>query len=509
MAKWRKGRATEPVETNAIGVPRPNPSNAIVAAAKRLMPGPYGDLLIPQERWQAEAWRQYDICGELRYAATWLGSALSRCRLTAVELDDHGDVLGETDNAIVQDLINGFAGSPGKQAELMMSLGPYMTVPGDCYIVAEVAIDGTFASWCVVSNDEIRSSTPGTITVDNGDGFPRQINLSSALVFRIHRPHPRRSFLADSPTRASLPILREVEQLTKYQFAIMDSRLAGAGILLLPNDLDFPSPGEDIQPGESPFVALLGQAMMASIKDRGDARAVVPIVVQGPKESLGTAQWLISPAASLSAEAADLRDRAIRRLALSLDVPPEILLGLGSTNDWSSSQIEESAIKLHIEPILTLICSAFTEGYLKPALVAAGIDPKRYAVWFDASRLVLRPNRATDAKDLYDRGEIGGETLRYVTGFTEADKPVGQEKCVLDLLAVLKASPRAGDALLPVLLQVIGLEKCGITQADLDAALNPVPPPQNGTPPKTQTPDPNAPDTTQAPTPGQNGNGGA
>lgn len=498
MALWRRDKH----------VVAPPASNAIVAASYRVRPDLYRNMRIPTEQWQSEAWRQYDINGELRFACTWLGNALSRCRLTGADVGPGGDIIGETTNDTVQELMAGLAGSPGKQAELLMLLGTHMTVPGDAYIVATVGSNGTFENWEIVSNEEIRNAGDGKISIDNGDGKPRIVSLTSALVFRIYRPHPRKSFLATSPTQVGLPVLREIEQLTKYQFAVMDSRLAGAGILLLPSELEFPSPGDDIEPGESPFIATLAAAMMASIQNRSDARAVVPIVVQGPKDALGTAQWLVSPAMQLTTQASEEREKAIRRFAVGADMPPEALLGLSGGNHWAAWAIEESGIKLHIEPVMTLICSAFTEGYLKPALEAAGLDPQKYAVWFDPSNLVLRPNRATDGKDLWDRGLISGAALREAAGFTERDAPQGQEACLKSIEIALKAAPNLGEPLIKILVKLLGLDKCGISESDI-VTIAPIQGNPGGTTPQiTQPPPPPATDPNAPPVPGVGGNGG-
>jgi hypothetical protein len=480
------------------------PTNAIVAAANRVMPDKFANLRIPRESWQEEAWRQYDLNGVLRFACTWMGNAASKCRLYAADVDAGGKVIGETEDEEVQALVAGFMGSPGKQAEMLMSIAVHLTVPGDCYIVATVAEDGGFASWEIVSIDEIKPGIGGGAMIDDGSGKPRAIPTGSALIFRVHRPHPRKKFWADSPTRAALPALREHEQLTKYIFATIDSRLAGAGILLLPQELDFPTPAEDIQPGESPFLALLAEAMMASIKDRGDARAVVPIVVQGPKDALGSAQWLISPAQQLSMDVAELRDKATKAIALDLDMPAEIVLGIGDASHWGAWAVEESSIKMHVEPLMTIIVSAFTEGYLKPALIAAGKDPRKFAIWFDPSGLRLRPNRSADAVTLYNIGELSGDALRVANGFTDEDGPQGEEKAWRQIEKALKAAPNLGEPLLKAIAKALGLFKLGITEDDL----RPAPDPEGGTTPNPSQPaPPKGKDDKSPPTPGSEGGG--
>lgn len=490
--------------------PEPAPvrtPNAIVAAAQRIVPGLWNEMRIPTQAWQREGWRQFDINGELAFGANWLGAALSRCRLQAVDLDATGAVIGPTSNEEVIALVRGLAGSPAKQTQLLHSFGPQMTVAGDCYLVATVGEDNTFDKWTLYSTEEVTQGiSPDEINVNIGDGKIITYSTKTSLVMRVYRPHPRRSYEAYSPTRSALPVLREMEQLTKHIFATIDSRLAGAGILLLPSELDFPSPEGEINAGESPFIALLSEAMMTSIKDRGDARAVVPIVAQGPREAIGAAQWLTSPASELTSVVADLRDRAIRRLAIDLDMPPEALLGTGDSNHWNGWQIEESGIKLHITPIMDLICSALTEGYLVPAMIAAGIDITKFAIWFDPSDLVLRPNRAQDAKDLYDKGVISAETLRRECGFTEFDAPADKELILQELYRLIGAAPRAGEALLPVIMGLLELEKYGVTPEQIQQVINSSG--VDGTPAKPAGPAaPNA-DATAPPAAGQNGNQG-
>ncbi len=490
---------------NAPEAPPERVPNAIVAASQRMIPDVYNNVRIPTAEWTPEAWRQWRINGELAAGARWLGAALSRCRLVAMEVDKTGQILGPATDPQAIEILAGFAGNPTRASQLLRQFGVYMTVPGDCYIVAVAGEDG-FDYWCVHSTSEIKNRGGGKFQVNIGDNNIKVYDANSTLLIRVYRPDPERQYNAESPTMTALPVLKEIEQLSKHIFAVIDSRLAGAGILLLPSEMDFPSPGDDIQPGETPFLALLSQAMMASIANRGDARAVVPIVAQAPKEALGVAQWLTSPAAELTGIAADLRDRAIRRLAINLDMPPEALLGTAGASHWAAWQIEEQGIKLYIEPTLQIICEAITDGYYRIALEEAGLDPTKYVVWFDSSELVLRPNRATDAKDAFDRGAISYETFRRDLGYSEENAPQGKEKALRDIEVALKAAPQLGDHIARALIHLLDLEK--YVPAEM---LEPIEAdPAGGTPPKDDGgPDPNV-DPTTPPTPGSEGsrNGG-
>src|SRR5262245_9173515 len=402
--------------------------NAVIASAARL-----GEAVrIPKrqgtEEWQAESWRMLDICGELRYAANWVANALSRVRLYPEVTVDGGDE-ELTEGPALDVLRSLFHGESG-QSQMMADFGVHLTVPGEAYLFG-VADDTTGRDeWAILSTEEIERRA-GRWVVDRGDGDERVYEPEAVLVIRIWRSHPRKWVEADSPVRAVLPVLRELEQLTKHVGATIDSRLAGAGLLLLPSEMTFSVPPVEgatpENPADDPFMARLAEAMIQPIEDRGNASAVVPIVVRAPGAILGNAQF-ISFATPLSEAAQSLRMEAIRRIALGMDMPPEVLLGTADVNHWGAWQIDEAALKTHIEPACELICDALTRRFLLPALTGMGatIDPT-LRIGFDTSDLRLRPNRSGEAVTLYDRLELTGGALRRETGFEESDAPDQQE----------------------------------------------------------------------------------
>jgi hypothetical protein len=132
-------------------------------------------------------------------------------------------------------------------------------------------------------------------------------------------------------------------------------------------------------------------------------------------------------------------DAAIRRLAIAMDFPPEVLLGMGETNHWTSSSIGETAIGQHVRPALDLILGAITIGYLEPALAAIGLDPQAFALVADTTPLTQRPDRTEPATVGYDRGLVSGDAWRASAGFAEADAPV-ERAARYRLLEVLRCS---------------------------------------------------------------------
>lgn len=445
MALRRKNQLTER-----------KPNSLIAAAAVvQLDRDSWMSAKLDDQEWQQQAWRFYDIVGELRYVANSVGNAISRCRLYAAEVDEQGRAADEATDKAVQLTAETMFGGPAARAEALRAIGVHLFTPGECYIVALSPADVEADKWYVVSKAELKKTADG-IKIDRPDLPQQLIDPESDLIIRIWTPHPRRNAWADSPVRAVLPVLTEIEQLTKHVFATIDSRLAGAGILMLPDEMDFPIP--DGSDKAETISRKLSNAAAASLKDEGTAAALVPIVMTAPGELLDKVKHL-KWESQLTADTKELRDAAIRRLALGLDIDPEVLLGLGDTNHWSAWQIEESTVKTQIEPLLTRIVDGLTEAYLRPALEAQGIDPDGYTLWYDTSPLTVRPNRLADAENLYDRGAISDAALLVAGAFDESDAPDDAERTRRLLLALMDKAPDYAPAILRYLgIEVPGLE---------------------------------------------------
>lgn len=438
---------------------RPTPStttlpNSLVASAARITSARLRSRAqADRQGWQAEAWSFYDSIGELRYASEWIGRALSRARLVPASVPTNGDNPAKMDGndpcrALCQDVLNAFGGGITGQAQLLHRLGIHLSVPGDSYLVGMDEVDEAGQptgeqSWVVRSTEEV-TSRGSEIVVDDGESTA--LLSDDALLLRVWNPHPRKHWEADSPVRAVLPVLREIEQLGQHIGATVDSRLAGAGLLLLPNEVTFARGADAAEDnGDDVFTADLIEAMVTPIKDRDSAAAVVPLVLKMPGEHVDKVRHLTF-GTDFDARVQGLREEAIRRLALGLNLPPEILLGQADSNAWTAWQIEESGIKLHLEPLLTLICDAITEGYYRPALRAAGVaEPDLYCIWFDTSELQLRPNRAPEAQALFDRFAIDFTALRDASGFDDSDAPSVDELKAMVLLASAKGGSLSAE----------------------------------------------------------------
>jgi hypothetical protein len=408
---------------------KPQP-NAFVASAARVVAGRRKN--IPNgtgKAWQDEVWELLDKVGELEFYRTWITNALSRCTLDLIEVAPDGSTVPATDPQALAALATLFDGEAG-QSEMLGTMGGHIALPGETWLCGLVtpSEDPTIDTWRVLSRDEVKAQG-NKWTIDRGDGEPESYEDDEILLYRIWRPHPRKYVEANSSVRSAIPILRELLGLSMKVSADIDSRLSGAGILVVPNEMTFSSPAASGQENENdpaldPFITALIEVASAAISDRADASANVPLVLRGPAQYLDAIKH-ITFSTPLDDKAQGLRQECITRLANSLDVPAEILTGMADVNHWTGWLLDENAIKMHVEPVLAVITAGLTTRYLWPSLQGQSdsFDPalRRFQIVGNTSRLRQRPNLSADAEKLYDSLDLTRKALGRETGFEDGD----------------------------------------------------------------------------------------
>ena len=416
--------------TKSLVVPAPGSLSreSLVASAARVKLDGQGwrTYKFGDDTWQQEAWRLYDIIGELRFVANWIGSALSRVRIYVAEVDSNGRVQKEAEEKKIAGLSDTLLGGPAAKAEAIRMIGINLTIAGDAFVVGRSTDDPTSDEWFVLSCSELkRYARTGRVEMTSYDGTPEKLNPDRDIIIRIWTPHPRRNLWADSPTRASMPMLWEIERLTRFVFAQIDSRLVSAGLMPIPQNVSFPDESPELTGAEALTERLMRTAA-ASLKGEGTAAGVVPTFVEMPVDALGKID-LIQFTSELSQRAGELRTEALRRFALSMDIDPSILTGAGEANHWGAWQIMEGQINVHIVPMMARICDGLTEAYLKPALKAIKKDPDRYILWYDTAPLTVRPERLKETLELYDKNIVSGDAVRLAGDYKISDAPEDDE----------------------------------------------------------------------------------
>lgn len=444
--------------------------NALTSSARLVEPSRANN---PQyQEWQTQAWNFYDALEQLSYAVSWLSNMVSRVRLVAAELPPGADepVLLPADHPASQ-LIARLAGGTGGQARMMKEFTIHFSVPGECWLVGEspdpqTNLPGAPAeeTWTIYSADELRTarrknpgfgaangllrnerSTSGPTDVyevrvgegTNESNQPWRILSPNSVVIKCWNAHPRWGWRADSPTRHAMRACVELDLINKRIMAMILSRLANNGIVLYDKSrMSFPGPPDPADPTRSTpgdFAQMLVDVAKSAMSDVASPASCIPIPIGFDIPDLTNVDPKLLMQHLSFSEGVDekilaLRDNAITQLATAIDLPASILLGNGSQNHWTASQAEESAIKVHVTPVVELITYSLSIGYMTPMLKTLNqplVGPLggRIMVWYDPSEITTRPDKSENAIAAYDRQEITGTTLRREIGVDEDDAP--------------------------------------------------------------------------------------
>ena len=392
--------------------------------------------------WQGRALFYYDNVGEIHYAATWYGNGMSKVRFYIEERDDAGEA-EESEDAEIAGFIDRIRDFAGERDTILKPYGQLMFLNGECFLFVSLN-EWDEEEWCVLSVMELkrvdggyeRSLPDGNTKVYReakaGDDGSFSLGKDEAIAYRIWNRHPRSTYVADSPLLGVMNVCEEVYTLTQTISARSRSRLAGAGILAIPNTLGFvrPSGEPDDDPDQVDFVTELTEAMMTPIEDPLHAGSVVPLVVEGDPESIDKIKHITFHDPGDKWPEEGLRVQSVERLAAGLDLPIEVLLGTGDANHWTAWKIDEDAWKAHLQPFVEAFCRNLTAGYLWPSMISAGKtreEARRYRIGYDAAELIVAPDRTDDTLQLWDRYAISNERLVEEFGFCEDDMPDDEE----------------------------------------------------------------------------------
>lgn len=393
------------------------------------------------QAWQADAWGYRDMIGELRFAGQFKARAVARVKyFPAQAVPDEDEPLPfDADEGIT------LTAAIMRAAEEELSRLPLdagyrflgvldenLSVAGECWLHGYQDESGE-EQWEVLSVSEVILGQDGSVQIRrHGEGMGRLIDPNGdEELLRLWIPHPRWGNLADSPMRALQDVCEDIVLHGREMRAVSRSRIATNGIFKIPRGLALllATRDETISADDEGFMAELTAALTAPIQNEGHPGAVAPAGMVGDLEDLkGFEHMRIDREAS--EEIIGKVEQGLSRLARGLDIPPEIITGMGDANHWTAWQIDASTYRYHIDPSVRTIADSLTEAFLRPALLARGFslaEVRQVMVWRDAGVLTENPNRGQDAKDAFDRGSIGFKALNAALGFTDADMPDDDE----------------------------------------------------------------------------------
>ena len=402
--------------------------------------------------WQRRAYNFYDpmsatAIGEVWFAGRYVAESLSRIRLVAaVQLDADDDPVPLTDQNIesmspterpddstimlLRGAVERLTNTHGGQADIMRGAALNNFLAGESWLIGQ-SIDGE-EEWEIHSVEAIEVVEPATKDRDArlalklmpDDKREEWIELEDASIARIWRRHPRYPELPDAAMGAALTYCEDLWSLTQMIRAAARSRMP-SGILKYPSTAaavtDEEGDDDSGEPPTDPFMDSLIKHFSEPIKDPNDAAAMVPFLLRMDPEDLQHVDK-IDFAREIDRLAVELRRESRESFAATIDLPADVLTGKQGLNDWSAWNVDEETFRVHLAPHTELICDGLTSGYYWPTLI--GIDGhRRYRIWYDASNLVVHPDKTNQAGDAHDRIVISDAAYRSATGWSEADAP--------------------------------------------------------------------------------------
>lgn len=452
-------------------------SNALVAAAENLNKTlEAGGSQQIGENWQQEIKALFYKVPELRTASRITGRAMSQCRLVIAKVDANGEPIpldvGTKDNpgpdakhpAAV--LLNKFAGGPGGQAALLDQMGVLLTTTGEGVLVGkldpnEASVADDFDRMQLYSPNQVTNRNRAiTVKLDEGSRADRTVSEEDGYTaIRVWRPDPFESWRADSAAKSSIPVLREIALYDDRIRATALSRLAGPGLLFINEDITLPVSMSDEEPQEDgtldPFMVLMMEVMSTAMQNQDSAAARVPILIRAADPD--SAAKLLTFDSPFDDKILELRKSALARFSTAVDMPAEILEGIGAMTHWTGALVSEEWKRSYLPELMGLFCGSLTSGWLLQAMARAGHGdaPADVIVWYDDSAVRTRENGSSDAQAAYDRGELSAAAFRRIFGYDEGDAldPTTEEgRRQLAMMIVLKA-----PAMAPVLADLLGL----------------------------------------------------
>jgi hypothetical protein len=410
---------------------------ALTAASAQITPDTWrSGQFFGNRPWQEEAWGFRDTLGEFSQAVDWEARAMSRIRLGAAEVIPGGDEPEMLEDGPASQLMQDFCGGPPGHSAFLAAITPQLVVPGEGWLIAErddPALPLSLVEWGVYSTDCV-TALGGNFRVRIGESIWRDLAPDN-LPIRIYNPHPRFPWLATSAAQAAVPIMRRIHLIDSRIIAMMVSRLAMNGLLLIPQEGTFSVP-EQYGEGPDNFVRFLIDIASKNIANPGQASAGIPIPVRYTAEFID--KWKILKADDPLDEWL-LKERIdeLGRLGDALKITRErVTGGMGEQNHWGQWQASEEEVKLTFSPTAENICGAVTKGYLQPALIRAGQSPLgpnggKIIAWYDVTELTARPDKSDAVVKAYDRLEASGTALRRELGLDESDAPTPDELGVM------------------------------------------------------------------------------
>lgn len=401
----------------------------------------------PKSQWQEEAFAYYEALPEVGYVIDHTAKVVALCAVRLVEETPDGEIPSE--NTVALDVMRQLVGPRGGFREILRRAALLVQIAGEAHFVGTPVDDESEAVfWEMLSSQEIVYDPNAKGWRRNETGEAKADIDVDTYMAHFWRSDARFSGRPSCALRHCLDTCRQMSLLDQMTEAIISSRLP-MGLLLLPETISWQSPLERTDQAseeeEDPdFLAALVEHLSAPIRDFTSAASLVPLVISAKSEDLEKIR-VLDVHRDLDKYAQELRSELRVRLAIGLDVPPEILQGKSAANHWTSWNVDNDMLFKHVVPLGDAIADFLTYAYLRPMCEIADMsvgDAARFTLKFDPAPLATKQDDDSKAIDLWARGLISDNAVIEKQGWDpDVMKPDDKERSrrLLEQLVTSKA----------------------------------------------------------------------
>lgn len=367
-------------------------------------------VLRRQQKWQERVLVYADSVPEVSHAADFVAKTTAKVHILVED--------GSPQNvAVIAKQLKHFP--MGRAAELIFLVG-------ECLVMFRYKAEESHTVWKVLAPGEFEIPQRNKpLKIKGKSGKMGEVGPEWRY-FRIWDPCRRDRYAATSPHRAMLDLLESMYVHQLADAAIATSRLAGAGILFLPNDLAPSMPRTESgrpEPGSmEELIENLAQAMVESLRDRTSEDAFVPFMMTGDGEFGAMIRHILMERADDADAFASRMEEYAKRYGRSVPLPMEVVTGMGPANHWTAWKVDENTWSYYLAPLVGMILSALEERFADPLAGLLGDPGASVTLTADPRDVVAKPDRTDAAIRARQLGILSAEaTLRYAGFDPERD----------------------------------------------------------------------------------------
>jgi hypothetical protein len=257
-------------------------------------------------------------------------------------------------------------------------------------------------------------------------------------IIRIFTPDPANRDEASGPHKPLLGLLETMALELSRDQADAISVLAGNGILYIPTEI-LPDEVDSLDVSDTPgsrksFENGLEEGMVLTIADRSRGEAIVPLTLYGPAEYSKDIRHILPTRPDNATESGERMAAYVERYARSIDLPAQVILGIGEANHWGDWKVDENTWAYHLYPRGQRIADALYDGLVRGILKNLGLNPDEYRLKPNATGAIAKSDISANAAVAYKVGAITVDAYVEAIGFEPGDiKPDADELLIAQL----------------------------------------------------------------------------